>query len=101
MCVRGKAQTFAQGDALLFCVIHTCACACYYRDDLQNFLSFFFAITEICATFALSTKEDGTEEASCWQFFDSVEHRADDVRECCACAWVKCLLAKCFWRAGQ
>ena len=40
-------------------------------------LHFFFAITEICSTFALSTKKDGSEEASSWQLFDNIDHRAE------------------------
>ena len=40
-------------------------------------LHLFFVITEICSTFALSTKKDGTEEASWWQFFDNIDHRAE------------------------
>ena len=40
-------------------------------------LHFFFAITKICSTFALSTKKDGTEEASCWQLFDNIDNRTE------------------------
>ena len=60
-----------------------------------------FAITEICRTFAMSTKKESTEEASSWQLFDNTEHRAENVRECCACAWTKCLLAKRFKRTSR
>ena len=60
-----------------------------------------FAITGICNIFAMSTKKEGTEEASSWQLFDNTEHRAENVRECCACAWTKCLLAKRFERTNR
>lgn len=36
-----------------------------------------------------------------WQLFDNIDNRAENVGECCACAWTKCLLAKRFKRTNR